>query len=257
MIKKILFLITILIVIVYSYFNLNINKNDNSLVVGMMSGWAPFMSLNEKGEMIGFDVDLIKELEKELHIKIKIEDYGSVSSLFVALQKNSVDAILSGFDITQERAKKYTMISYSERYKVSDAWCISKKEYLDEIKEKLENNEKLKIGVESGSSMEPALTAYPNIQKVPFGSFTDMIMQLSEGYIDAFIIDKIHTEEILKEKRNLSSWPIPLPDENKIDGIGIVLQKENKEISQKIKEGIEKLQEKGILTELEKKWNIR
>jgi ABC-type amino acid transport substrate-binding protein len=255
MIKRIISLITF-IALASLYLKFNQKTHEKYLSVGMMSGWAPFMSINEKGEMVGFDVDLIKELEKELNIKIKIEDYGSVSSLFIALQKNSVDAILSGFDITQERAKKYTMISYSKKYTVSDAWVICKKEYLNDIKNKLENNKKIQIGVESGSSMEPALNTYPNTQKIAFASLADMIMQLSEEYIDAFIIDKIHTEEILKEKTNLCAWPIPLPEENRIEGIGIVVRKDNSDIIKTINDGINKLQKKGILTALEDKWNI-
>ena len=56
-----------------------VSKNDDgSLIVGTTSGYAPFVSLNEKGEYEGFDIDVGKELAKRLNRSFVIKDCGNM-----------------------------------------------------------------------------------------------------------------------------------------------------------------------------------
>ena len=88
-------------------------KPDDSLVVGMMSGWAPFMTINNQGNFEGFDVDIAQAIAQKMGKKLVIKDLGSLAPTFIALDQGKIDMIMSGLDITQARLQKMTMIPYT------------------------------------------------------------------------------------------------------------------------------------------------
>ncbi len=57
-------------------------KTDDTLIVGMMSGWAPFMTITAKGTYEGFDVDVAQELAQRMGKKLVIQDLGSLHDSF-------------------------------------------------------------------------------------------------------------------------------------------------------------------------------
>ena len=90
-----------------------ISSPSDTLVIGMMSGWPPYMSIDKQGNYVGFDVDIAKALGKKLGKKLEIKDVGSLATLFLSLEQGKIDMIFSGLDITQERQKRMTMIPYA------------------------------------------------------------------------------------------------------------------------------------------------
>lgn len=82
------------------------NTKKTTFVVGTATGYAPFVSINEKGGYEGFDIDVSRALAKELKKELIIKDLGSMTSLFLALENGSIDAIIWGLSITEERAQK-------------------------------------------------------------------------------------------------------------------------------------------------------
>ncbi|MCB1084988.1 MAG: transporter substrate-binding domain-containing protein, partial [Chlamydiia bacterium] len=87
-------------------------KNPNPLVMGTASGYAPFVSLNEKGEYEGFDIDIANALAKKLNRPLEIKDYGTMPSLMLALKQKKVDAIIWAISMTEKRKASLEMIHY-------------------------------------------------------------------------------------------------------------------------------------------------
>ncbi|MGL4393256.1 MAG: transporter substrate-binding domain-containing protein, partial [Fusobacteriaceae bacterium] len=73
------------------------------LYVGSNIDFPPF-EFFEKNEIVGFDIDLIKEVAKRLNMDIKIENM-NFDALLPALQAKKVDVVVSGMTITEERKK--------------------------------------------------------------------------------------------------------------------------------------------------------
>lgn len=75
------------------------------LRVGTSPDFPPFEYIDEKGNIVGIDIDLVKALAK----KIGYDDVEIVSidfdGLIPALLNNQIDVIASGMTITEERAK--------------------------------------------------------------------------------------------------------------------------------------------------------
>ena len=56
----------IIVISCISLFFRQTQRSSDELVVGMMSGWAPFMTINPTGEYVGFDVDVAKALAQAI-----------------------------------------------------------------------------------------------------------------------------------------------------------------------------------------------
>lgn len=86
---------------------------NKPIIIGMMSGWAPFMVVNDQGNFEGFDVDVAQEIGKRLGKKVEIKDIGSLASLLLSLEQGAIDFAMSGLGITESRQKRLCMIPYT------------------------------------------------------------------------------------------------------------------------------------------------
>lgn len=77
---------------------------QETITFAMEPSYAPFETTNEKGEVIGFDVDIAKALCEELKATCEFKTQ-SFDSLIAGLKFKNFDAIISGMDITEARQK--------------------------------------------------------------------------------------------------------------------------------------------------------
>ncbi|PTL86457.1 MAG: amino acid ABC transporter substrate-binding protein [Candidatus Liberibacter europaeus] len=101
-------IIFLLFFIILGYVNFS-SKNNTSIVlrVGTDGTYPPhsFHSENGKGELIGFDIDLIKEVANRLNLKTEFFET-KTSSLIFGIDANRYDILVS-VTITKERQKGY------------------------------------------------------------------------------------------------------------------------------------------------------
>lgn len=257
--KKILFFTSILffIFLLKKYF-FNDFKKENNIRIGVMSGWYPFANLNSNNEIEGFDIDLIREIEKCINKKIIIKDLGSLSSLFISLTNNNIDAVLSGLDITQERKNNYSMIYYTGGESKTVSFLFNK-----------ENNFTIKdiykkpllVSFEASSSLEKISnyfeSNFKNIKLDSSASLSEMILKLKYKKVNVLILENNVAKNIVKENNNLFNCiEIDLPKEFWIEGCGIALLKDNNELNLLLQNIINILKKNGTIKRLEEKWNL-
>jgi ABC-type amino acid transport substrate-binding protein len=250
--KKNIIIVSVFLLIVSGLYNY-INKKTlikKKIVAGVMNGWYPFMFINNKNEYDGFDVDIIKALEKELNRDIEIRDLGSLDSLFIALQQGSIDMVLSGLDITEIRKNTYNMIYYAGFPCDTITLLYKNKPLNDSILP-------CSVCVEGGSAVEKLPFSLNISSSILASSLSEMILQLEYEKVDSLILEN-HVAETVKELKPLwYSKKIKRPDNFCIEGMGIAIEKNNKQLSLLVKQGIKKLRELGVIEKFEKKWNIQ
>ena len=111
--KKVLIVITM---IVFGILSCGIknnadNKGVKKLVVGTDGVFPPFGYI-EKGELVGFDIDLIKQIGKDLgyEIEMKVQPF---DALIPSLKAGKLDAIISGMSATEERKRS---VDFTDEY---------------------------------------------------------------------------------------------------------------------------------------------
>lgn len=68
--------------------------------------FAPFEFENDKGEMVGIDLDLLKAIAQDQGFKYELQVVG-FSAALTALEAGEVDGVIAGMSITEERKQKY------------------------------------------------------------------------------------------------------------------------------------------------------
>ena len=229
-------------------------KPDTTLTVGMMSGWAPFMTINPKGEFEGFDVDVAQNIAQRMGKKLEIQDLGSLASCFIALEQNKIDVMLSGLDITEQRLAKLSMIQYTGQ-DVKSFTLVFWKNIPENIKDLRTIPESL-VCAEPGSAQEKFLDQFDFIRQKPMSSVIDMILDLKYGKSLAAILEPRVATRLKKQNQEIRILDIPLPKDFQVYGCGIALKKNNTNLSPTISKIIQDMKNDGTLTALEKKWQL-
>lgn len=219
----------------------------------MMNGYPPYMDIEKNGEIVGFDVDIAKAIEKEIKQPILIKDFGNLSSLFLALETEAIDCIMSGLDITKERAKEYEIIYYHGE-KNNHAYIVTLKNGPTCEDFAIKN---WKIAVEPGSSNESILKDHKNLTLFPLLNYVDMMLQLKNKNIDGFLLDvsQIKRFQDLNDPE-LSFFKIEIPEELITNGIGIVLKRGNFDLKEKLQNAITHLIHNDTINELAHRWKV-
>ncbi len=88
--------------------------NAKVLRVGV-SLFTPWTMKNAKGELIGFEVDVAKQLAKDLGVKVELKVF-AWKDIIHALEKHQIDIIVAGMTITPQRALR---VNFSQPYAAS------------------------------------------------------------------------------------------------------------------------------------------
>lgn len=233
-------------------------QETKPLVMGTASGYAPFVSLNEKGNYEGFDIDISNEIARKLGRRLVFKDCGSMPSLMLALKQKKVDAIIWGISITENRLKNMELVYYQGDLEDSVP-LIFWKEIPENIKvlSDLGKNQKKPISIEAGSYQEDIFKTCPNIGLKYFDGINDVILDLKYGKSLATAIDPPLISRFQEKYPELKVLTLSLPKEMQSQGNGIGINKENRNLAQKVKNAIEELREEGMILQLEKKWGLR
>ena len=97
-------------------------KADGALKIGTEGTYAPFTYHDPSGALVGFDVEIGREIAKRLGVKAQFQE-GKWDGLIAGLDANRYDAVINEVGITDQRKQKY---DFSEPYIASKAVIIVK-----------------------------------------------------------------------------------------------------------------------------------
>ena len=82
-------------------------NNENTFVLGMDDSFPPMGFRNENNELVGFDVDLAREVCNKLGMELKVQTI-SWAAKEQELDSGNIDCIWNGFGYTEERNEAMT-----------------------------------------------------------------------------------------------------------------------------------------------------
>jgi polar amino acid transport system substrate-binding protein len=215
-----------------------------TLIIGTDPSGPPMESLNEKGELMGYDVELGYRLANELGRKAEFKTM-SWDPLFAALKNKEIDMIISSVTITDERKKLY---AFSQPYINAGQVIVSR---TDKPITSLAGLTGKKISVQKGTTNEKEAFKHTSANLViSTETFDEAAKLLAEGKSDAMISDLTLAKGFIDQYENLKITSDPFTNEY----YGIVLRKEDIELLDEINHALNVLQVKGILTDLTQKW---
>jgi polar amino acid transport system substrate-binding protein len=154
-------------------------------VVGTDAAYAPFESQNEKGEIVGFDIDVVTAVAKKAGIEVKFVNT-PWEGIFNTLQQGDRDLLVSAVTITEERKQSNDFSDpYFDAQQLIAVKANSKISKFDDLK-------KLKVGVQTGTTGDEVVSKLQgktsaNIKR--FESTPLALKELEAGGVDAVVAD--------------------------------------------------------------------
>lgn len=224
-------------------------KEKGQLVLGLDDSFPPMGFRDENGKIVGFDVDLAREVCSRLKVKLKLQPI-NWDAKEQELNSGNIDCIWNGFTITAERQTK---LLFSEPYLKNRQVLIVT---ADSAFKNLADLKGKKLGLQAGSSAADALNSATDfkasLQEVfEFDDNMTALMDLEKGGVDAVLMDEIVARYYIQSKQK--KYQV-LDQELASEDYGIGFRKKDKQLMTKIQETLSAMAKDGKLAEISTKW---
>jgi polar amino acid transport system substrate-binding protein len=218
-------------------------------VVGTDAAYAPFESQNEKGEIVGFDIEVLQAIAKKAGIEIKFVNT-PWEGIFNALAQGDRDLIVSAVTITEERKQT---LDFSAPY--FDAQQLIAVKQNSKIA-KFADLKKLKVGVQTGTTGDEAVTKLlgktnANIKR--FESTPLALKELESGGVDAVVADNGVVIHYVANNPG-GQFKTVADKDFAPEQYGIPVKKGNTELLAKIDQGLAAIQADGTYDQIYTKY---
>lgn len=221
-------------------------QKRGKLVVATSGNGKPFTYLDEKGNLVGFDIDLANLIADELGVELELKT-GQFSGFIPALLNGEFDAIISALNVTEERKQS---IDYTEPY-FADGYVAIVKEGDDSVKD-INGIAGKVVGVTTGTAyvkVAENIGGYKELKEYPGNAegFADLV----SGRVDVIINNSRIANEFIATNPGKAKV---VGDVVKGTDVAIGMQKNNEELRDKISEIIKTIKADGTLNDLSMKW---
>lgn len=216
-------------------------------VVGTNASFPPFEYV-EDGEIVGFDIELIKEIAKLQGFEVEVRDI-SFDSLIPGLASGSLDIVAAGMTITADREE---VVDFSDPYYSANQSVLVHEESDANLTVLFGNHD---VGVQTGTTGDTWVRDNLLEDEILTGelrnydSYVFVIRDLANGNIDAAVLDKPVAETYSQNNPVNVVAEIITGEE-----YGIAVGEGNEELLAEINAGLEKVKNNGTMEELIQKY---
>jgi len=218
-------------------------------VVGTDAQYAPFESQNEKGDIVGFDIDVVKAAAAKAGIEVKFVNT-PWEGIFNALNQGDRDLLVSAITITDQRKQSMDFSSpYFDAVQLMAVKADAKVSKFDDLKP-------LKVGVQTGTTGDEVvgkLQGKTSANLKRFESTPLALKELEAGGLDAVVADNgvviNYVANNTGAKFKTVGDPSFAPEQ-----YGIAVKKGNAELLAKINKGLGDIRTDGTYDSIYKKY---
>ena len=258
--KKIL----LLMILALSVFMCSVEKEEKKagkstdgvpkkIVIGLDDSFVPMGFKDEKGEIVGFDIDLAKAVAQKLGSEVEFKPINWDSKI-MDLNSGNIDLIWNGLTITPDRAKET---------EISKAYLSNNQIIIVNIDSPIKTKADLKgkvVGVQTQSSGEEKVKKLGEDKAFKefkgYAQYDQAFLDLDAKRIDAIVIDEAFARYIKKIKEDQSKKPLyVILDENYgKEEMAVAAKKGNKKLIEEIEKAIDELRKDGTYQKIYSRW---
>ncbi|MEA3485549.1 MAG: transporter substrate-binding domain-containing protein [Candidatus Aerophobetes bacterium] len=222
-------------------------QREGVMRVGMDASWPPFEYV-EGDEIVGFDVDLAREIGERLGVRVELVNAG-FDGLYDALQAGRFDAIVSAlpYDPTLTEDVAYS-ISY---FDAGQVLVVRASE--GEIRGAKDLAGK-RLGVEWGSEGDmqgrKLQKKIEGLTLQPYMSPRDVLQALKNSEVDAALVDAVSALQFIGSEGGVRIVGHPLTDERYV----VAVHPESHVLLEAINGALAEMRKDGTLDRLREKW---
>ena len=225
-------------------------KENGKLVLGLDDTLAPMGFRDDNGEIVGFDIDLAREVANRLGVELEAKPI-DWSSAILSLKKGDVDVIWNGFAVNESRKQQ---VNFTKPY-LYNRLMIAKYSDRDDINSKEDLKGKI-VGVQSGSSNYETLVNDPVSKEIKeirqYDSYVNAFLDLEAKRIDAVIVDEIVARYYISKENAGFTLLEDKPITSQYLSVG--LRKTDTELLNAIDKALDDMRADGKAAEISTKW---
>lgn len=210
------------------------------LVVGTDAAYTPFESQNEKGEIVGFDIDVVKAIAQKAGIEVKFVNT-PWEGIFNSLDQGDRDLLVSAITITDERRQTMDFSKpYFDARQLIAVRNDSPVARFDDIKT-------LKVGVQNGTTGDEVvgkLLGKSSTSVKRFESTPLALKELEAGGVQAVVADNGVVVHYLANNSGGGFKTVSDPG-FPVEHYGIAVKRGNAELLARIDKGLEDIKADG------------
>lgn len=221
------------------------DAGEKVYVVGTDATYAPMEFMDDKGNIVGIDIEIVDAIAEAAGIKVEYKNYGW-EPLFSAVKNDEVDFAVSSITITEDRQKEF---DFTEPYFIANQLILvpedSPIESFEDLKDK-------KVAVQintTGHEVVKGLLGNSSANILAPESMPLAIQEMIIGNADAAVGDNFVLLDYQKNNPDVKLKTIN-DDSFEKEYYGLMVKKGNEELVEILNEGIKKIKESGKLEEL-------
>ena len=224
--------------------------NLGTVKIGTNAEYPPFESVDDKGAIVGFDIDLVTAIGKAGGFTPQFTNT-RWDGIFVALASGEFDAVSSAVTITDERKKT---MSFSDPYFNAGQTIAVKKGSAIAKPEDLAGK---KVGVQLGTTGDLWISGKADAGEIKatvvrYDEITLAFQALGNGDIDAIVNDAPTSADIIKANPELDVTLVGQPFTDEFYGIAV--RNERADLLKAINDGLAKIKASGEYDQIYTKW---
>lgn len=233
-------------------------QEKGEIVLGMDDAFPPMgYTDTTTGEIIGFDVDVAKEVFSRLGVELKLQPI-EWNSKEMELDGGNVDMLWNGYSYTEDRAKKQTL---SDAYMKNNQVILVK---ADSSYQSFADLAGKSLGVQSDSSAEDALESDEAKEFreslgeiVPIDDYSKAILEIENGLIEAIAIDEVVARFYLTN--DPGAYRIIEKEDGAVESLAVEdyvigFRKGDQALCDKVNETLKEMKADGTLGAISEKW---
>lgn len=226
-------------------------EGSKSYVFAADATWPPLEFVDEKGNLTGFEVELMPLVGKEVGADFVVKNI-PWDTIFAGLANGAYDGVSSGVTVTDERKKT---MDFSTPILSNGQVVIIQSKDSSAVKGIKDLPSKAKVGVQIGTTGDFSLADY-DVDIKRYDDIGLAIEDMLNGNLDACVCDSLIASDFVLANDNYKGKLAIAGEPFTQEDIAIAVKKGNSALLKMVNDGLAAMEKDGSLAELKKKWNI-
>ena len=223
---------------------------SGELRVGTSADLPPLTMKNKRGEITGFEAELVEALAEAMNLKVRFV-VKPFSELLSTLERGEVDLVISGLTITAERNAR---VAFAGPYFISGTSIVAKSEAITDVQstELLDDPSLTFAALEGSTSARFVNESLPRARLVIVQDYEAAVRKVIDDEVDGLVADYLACK--LAVWRNSDAGLSAMMTPFTIEPLGIALPADDPLLLNLVQNYLNTLENTGLLTRFKAKW---
>lgn len=219
-------------------------QKKGTITLGTSADYPPYefhILRDGVDEIVGFDVEIAREMAKDLGVELKVVDM-NFDGLLIALNTGQVDFVMAGMTPSDERREA---VDFSDIYYYAEQTVVVRAEDKDKYTS-IDSLDGLKVAAQRGSIQEGIVEEQmPNVNLISLTKIPNIVLELKNKKVEAAVMERPVAEGYVNSNSDIVISDVPVVDET--GGSAVALRKDSGELLKSVNDTIKRLENEGLI----------